>query len=240
LVILDYGTNDIASGIFDTIYFNNYLKRSVTLIKSVLPNASILLPSVQDFSVGGKNIGVTLDYAKFLRRFSKENSVIFYDYYWIAGGKNSMKKWYAAGLSQKDQSHLSKTGYILKGELYGNAILNSFARYLSNPVDSFVLVRKMPVKIILDTLDKKDSTSSLVIQPKKIEPKQNIKIENKPKPKEDPKKKNPPKKTTTYVVRKGDNLSSIAKKFNTTVAKIKAKNNLKSDKLQIGQKLTIP
>lgn len=44
---------------------------------------------------------------------------------------------------------------------------------------------------------------------------------------------------TTYVVKSGDNLYSIANKFNTTVDEIKKKNNLKSNLLSIGQVLII-
>ncbi len=46
---------------------------------------------------------------------------------------------------------------------------------------------------------------------------------------------------TIYRVRKGDSLSLIAKKFNKVTAEdIKLANNLKNDKLSIGQKLKIP
>lgn len=44
---------------------------------------------------------------------------------------------------------------------------------------------------------------------------------------------------TVYIVKKGDSLYSIAKKYNTTVDKIKQKNNLKTNSLSIGQKLII-
>ena len=44
---------------------------------------------------------------------------------------------------------------------------------------------------------------------------------------------------TVYIVKKGDSLYSIAKKYNTTVDNIKRKNNLTSNNLQIGQKLII-
>ncbi len=43
----------------------------------------------------------------------------------------------------------------------------------------------------------------------------------------------------TYIVLPGDNLYSIARKFNTTVDSIKKKNNLKSNLLSVGQKLII-
>lgn len=43
----------------------------------------------------------------------------------------------------------------------------------------------------------------------------------------------------TYIVKKGESLYSIAKKFNTTVNDIKIKNNLDTNLLSIGQKLII-
>ncbi len=43
----------------------------------------------------------------------------------------------------------------------------------------------------------------------------------------------------SYVVQKGDNLYSIARKFNTTVDLIKQKNNLKTNILSIGQQIII-
>ena len=45
--------------------------------------------------------------------------------------------------------------------------------------------------------------------------------------------------SVTYTVQKGDSLYSIARRYNTTVDSIKAKNNLKSNLLNIGQVLII-
>ncbi len=42
-----------------------------------------------------------------------------------------------------------------------------------------------------------------------------------------------------YIVKKGDSLYSISKRFNTTIDKIKKDNNLISNNLSIGQKLVI-
>ena len=44
---------------------------------------------------------------------------------------------------------------------------------------------------------------------------------------------------TSYIVKSGDSLYRIAKKYNTTVDSIKKKNNLTSNTLKVGQKLNI-
>ena len=46
--------------------------------------------------------------------------------------------------------------------------------------------------------------------------------------------------TSTYTVQSGDSLYLISKAFGTTVSKIMEMNQLKSDRLQIGQKLIVP
>lgn len=46
--------------------------------------------------------------------------------------------------------------------------------------------------------------------------------------------------TTVYIVKKGDTLYNIAKNYNVSVDEIKSLNNLSSNVLSIGQKLTIP
>lgn len=50
----------------------------------------------------------------------------------------------------------------------------------------------------------------------------------------------PKPRTTTHTVASGESLYKIAQKNNTTVDEIKKANNLKSDNIQPGQKLTIP
>jgi len=58
----------------------------------------------------------------------------------------------------------------------------------------------------------------------------------KAKPKTTPK---PKQNVTYYTVKKGDTLTKIANKYHVTVNDLKKWNNLKSDRIDIGQKLTI-
>jgi LysM repeat protein len=53
-------------------------------------------------------------------------------------------------------------------------------------------------------------------------------------------KKSAPATTTTHKVAKGDTLTSLAKKFNTSVESLKSANGLRSDTISLGQNLKIP
>lgn len=46
--------------------------------------------------------------------------------------------------------------------------------------------------------------------------------------------------TTTYVVRRGDTLTSIAQRFGTTVDAIRRTNNIRGSRIYVGQQLIIP
>ncbi len=47
-------------------------------------------------------------------------------------------------------------------------------------------------------------------------------------------------KATTHTVKRGENLSKIAKRYGVTVQAIKKANNLKNDNINAGQKIKIP
>lgn len=73
------------------------------------------------------------------------------------------------------------------------------------------------------------------------QPKPIIKKPAKPKNEEKPKTSSKSKeaKSTTYTVKSGDTLSGIAKKYHVSVADLKKWNHLKSDRIQVNQKLKI-
>jgi LysM repeat protein len=106
-----------------------------------------------------------------------------------------------------------------------------------HPNDSLLLIRK-PIVIEIKI---KDSLNTSILVSKEIPIKKDVvakeKAPVKPVPAVVKPKKPEPK---YYVVKKGDNLSRIANKYKTSVKALQLKNKLKTDFLQIGQKLLIP
>jgi LysM repeat protein len=79
----------------------------------------------------------------------------------------------------------------------------------------------------VDGIQQNPKNSSTVVTPKKKDGKINNSSAN-------------AKKNKFHTVKKGENLSVIAVKYRTSVTVLKKLNKLKSDKLQIGQKLILP
>jgi membrane-bound lytic murein transglycosylase D len=96
------------------------------------------------------------------------------------------------------------------------------------------------------TTEKKDNENILVNSENKgsnketvEENKEEVKKETKKETKTEKKKTTNKKNSQTYTVKSGDNLAGIAETYDVTIADLKDWNNLESDKILVGQKLTI-
>jgi hypothetical protein len=228
LVVIDLIANDLAFGDFDEKRVRSDLDKVIARIRKFKPGCSILLAGMQDAYVSKRNVVNAQIYSRFLRTYCKEKQVAFYDYFSAAGGRYAMKKWRAAKLVTSDMCHLTVDGYKLKGKLFSNALLRAYKHYLSRRNDSLIADTSL-IAYASNFAEPKDT--------KKAEPNREVI------PRENKKSPTDKKKKTSgrvHTVKSGESLSVIARKYSTTVVKIKQKNKLKSDKLQIGQKLTIP
>ncbi|HBG70175.1 MAG: hypothetical protein A2W93_10585 [Bacteroidetes bacterium GWF2_43_63] len=233
LVIFDLGINDFFRGTFNYQYIMSSINKSIALFRESAPNAVFMLPNAQDIYYRGRNITNCKDYSMLTRLLSKEQNVVLYDYYNISGGPQSMLNWAKNGLSQRDRCHLSYKGYKVKGELYCNALLNSYIAYLSRYPDSLLVFN-----------DHIDTTNfgNWVINKSTYYNRQEVaatdKIENY-------KNQTGGIKTSGqgtgqyYIVRSGDNLSTIAKRYGVTVSDLQKWNNLSSTRINAGQKLLV-
>jgi len=137
LVILSLGTNDAYGKTFSKeVYFNNY----DTLIQRIIsanPSVAIMITVPNDDYL----------YKRYPNRFTAEQEEVIYelakkynaavwDLYKIMGGFNSSQIWYDYHLMKYDRIHFTKEGYILKGDLFFNAILRMYDNYIDGRVNN--------------------------------------------------------------------------------------------------------
>jgi hypothetical protein len=132
LFILDWGSNDI---IYKNCIDNTLpevIKNTISKVRSAVPNAVIVLTSVQDMNRKGVNITTSVQFSQLIRKIAFDNGCLFYDWFAISGGKGAMFNWVDNKLAREDNIHLTKIGYELKGKLFYNAFVNTIDSIKNN------------------------------------------------------------------------------------------------------------
>jgi hypothetical protein len=213
IVVLDWGTNDILykNMLSDTL--ESTIIRTISRIRSIKPDISIILTSVQDMNWKGKNVSACLSFSNMIRKIAVAEKCLLYDWYYVAGGSKSMIKWEHSLLGRKDNVHLTQLGYNLKGKLFFEAIQQTRQLLLDSTNIEHLLIPPSESKVIQQL--KNDQNSQSIPKTKKA-------------------------KTNKYhFVKKGESLDAISKKYNVPAAKLKNMNQLRSNKLKPGTKLII-
>jgi LysM repeat protein/lysophospholipase L1-like esterase len=241
LIVLDFGTNNYLYDNQVKPELGVQIEKIISDLRVMCPKALILLTSTQDLYYKSKHVTEGITFRNLVDSLAKKNKCLFWDWYAVAGGKKSLTKWRDAGYAQSDLVHLTSKGYELKGQLLFEAIKNSMDSIQKNPAVSQLLLSYTESKDIVQTtaeVPKKIETAP--VKPKKEEVKPKVpEVKTTVTPKK-PEVKKPVAKVKSHTVKKGDTLYGLAAKYKVSVAQLKKANRLKSDNLQIGQKLIIP
>lgn len=131
LVVLSLGTNDAYGKSFNpNVYFNNY----DTLIQRIIsanPNVAIMITVPNDDYLYKRYPNpFTAEQETVIYKLAKKYNAGIWDLYKIMGGLNSSQTWYDYRLMRYDRIHFTKDGYLLKGDLFFNAILKMYDNYI--------------------------------------------------------------------------------------------------------------
>ena len=215
VVIIDFGTNNI---LYTNKMDNNiprYVNETVAKFKAINPHVSIIFTSMQDLYKNGRYIDAGIRFNEVVDSMAHATNSLYWNFYDLSGGYKKIKFWNEQGYAQKDFIHLTKKGYELKGFLLYESIENTLDMLSANSKqDSLHLAVKKYTELLT----------------------QKVEVENSH-PNEH--SETTPSTKKVYIVKRGDTLSGIAQKHKTTVSKLKKLNHLKSDNLQIGQKLKL-
>jgi LysM repeat protein/lysophospholipase L1-like esterase len=232
LIILDLGANDFYGGAFNTLEMESNLVKIIDMIQRSSPNTSIIISNSQDiFYRHRRSIAQCKDFMELTKRVAAYRKCAFYNYYDIAGNGGSMAKWYKRGLSRPDKIHLTTQGYYVKGELYLNAILNSYATWLQKKEDSLVAEKHVFDTIQLkkffveDISFKKENTKTEYAQVYRETGTNNDLAEHSDR--------------TYYTIRSGDNLGAIAERYHVSVKDLQYWNALSGSRIIAGETLLI-
>ncbi len=219
VVLLDFGTNDILYENKIDKQLKSQVEKAIKKFKDINPDILIVLTSTQDLFYKGKNITAGIDFRNLMDSIARENNCLFWNWFDISGGLNTIKTWNLEGYAKKDYVHLTKKGYEVKGQMLYTSFINSLNVFNKNNKINELTIK--PKNHLVDSLNETEKSEKERIQGKNIDLKES-------------------KTVTTYTVKKGDTLSYIAEKFNVSVLQLMKENELKSELIHSNQKLLIP
>jgi LysM repeat protein/lysophospholipase L1-like esterase len=224
LVIIDVGANDFYPRAIIEPEFQNNLAGVIEMVRKSTPKASIIVSCSQDIYKRGKNIAACKRFSEIARSVALQKGCVFYDWYNVSGGQYSMLKWLKSGLSKKDKVHLTGEGYNVKGELYLNAILNSYLQFLDGGLKDTFLV--------------KNDIQAFQLSPTPVDTAQKFVPPDPNRPPSDNSSQQG-KKMIVHKIRRGETLGAIAEKYGVTVSQLKSWNNMTGTKLVAGKTLKV-
>lgn len=131
MIIISIGTNDGNTRRFDTDLYRNEYMELLKHIRKSEPDAAILLTVPNDSYLFKRYINRNTERMMgVINDLARKNDLAVWDFYSIMGGLNSARAWYDAGLMNTDHIHFSRKGYILKGDLFFAAFLNTWDAFL--------------------------------------------------------------------------------------------------------------
>lgn len=129
LVLLSIGINDIQGDDFDVRRFKANYKALIEEIRRVNPRCAILFTGINDsWRRRGRGVNEhTAQAEKAFRELAADYHAVFWDWYEVMGGYDSMSLWVEAGLAQADKVHFTPAGYKKLGDLLFEAIMADYS-----------------------------------------------------------------------------------------------------------------
>ena len=126
LVIFSIGINDIQGEDFDVQRFKRHYRELIGRVLAVNPHCAILFSGINDSWRRRHWNSHTPEVEQAFYELAQQYRGVFWDWYGVMGGAQSMERWQEAGLAQADKIHMTAGGYRLVGDLLFDAIMESY------------------------------------------------------------------------------------------------------------------
>ncbi len=216
LVIISFGSNESYDSGFDSIRYFNKVLMFVQQLKKDLPSVKIIFTTVPDTRSNNRFPVFTRPINRNIKVVAEKTGSAVWDLNAVMGGNNSMQYWYHTKMAGNDKLHFTKPGYVLQGDLFSLAFLESYNKYSEKKINLDSLRLKIEASI-----PKVDSTLKYQIDNSKVPAVASGKV-------------------IIHKIRSGETLSIIAVKYHVTVTDLCNWNNItRKTILRIGKTLVI-
>ncbi len=236
ILVFSFGTNEAYNGKLDTAVYAQTIMKFIDQIHDVSPNTAIIFTTPPDTRSNNRIPQHQRNVIQQFYRIANEKNVLLYDLNAAMGGWGSMYHWHKNKLTISDKLHFNPSGYALQGQLFTLALLQAYNRInaqdtlntetLRNHIFNTLVGLSSPNnKVLLN-----DSLSLDTNQIKPVVPEREFVVPE-----------HEIHRNSIHIVKRGETIYSIGRKYQISPNKIIKLNQLKkSKKIKPGQKLKIP
>jgi lysophospholipase L1-like esterase len=131
LFIISLGTNEAQGTLLNESDFQQQLSLFIQNIKTVAPDASVLITTAADSYKARKPNTVLKKVNLSLDTYCNQNHIPLWDLYRITNGYGSAYSWIKRGLMSRDRVHFTADGYRIQGTLLFNALGKGYNNYIN-------------------------------------------------------------------------------------------------------------
>lgn len=134
LIIYQFGVNIIPHEVGNYKYYENLVYAQLMLLKSIIPDVSIIVVSVSDMAKKNENEFLSYPNIPLVKQAqmnaAKRANCVFWDLHAVMGGENSIKSWVESqpALAEKDYTHFTPKGSAWVGRKLFEAILFDYLK----------------------------------------------------------------------------------------------------------------
>ncbi len=134
LIVLSMGTNEAYDKRFNTQAFYNQIDRTVQQIRKQCPDAALLLTTPAETWYNYRSAKYRKPHPNMVKArdvivaYARDHQLACWDLFSVTGGKGSAQSWRKHKLLRPDGIHFSQEGYEYIGELFFEAIYNTYRK----------------------------------------------------------------------------------------------------------------
>ncbi|HRX13283.1 MAG TPA: GDSL-type esterase/lipase family protein, partial [Draconibacterium sp.] len=131
LVILGLGINDAYGKRFSQSQYELNYSMLISSIRKAAPETAIIFTTNNDSYLYRRYVNKNGEKVEqSMLKMGKEYDAGVWDMYEVMGGLNSVVLWEKNGLAQRDKIHFTREGYLILGDLFFNALMKNFEKYI--------------------------------------------------------------------------------------------------------------
>lgn len=133
LVILGLGINDAYGKRFSQNDYEANYGELISSIRKAAPESAIIFTTNNDSYLYRRYVNKNGEKVEqSMLKMANEYDAGVWNLYEVMGGLNSVVLWEKNGLAQRDKIHFTREGYLILGDLFFNALMKNFEKYIQD------------------------------------------------------------------------------------------------------------